>query len=351
MLGKPHIAKLNEFIDPDDNELTSSRVHETVLAILMRHKSQWITIIRSHTNCKFDNLVRSTSTELTDKSLQGGSWGLSNFQISTRNEELLPHVMICFEIWFPGVLYQTSSYDVHMKHYQLTKCCCPPPPLATFAEGNTHSWLKAWWNNCLEEIELVKLWIGGHQQTNYPESELLHIIWIEIGRCEKFNYLAMRLIAYYFHFSKANSGWQVKGQCTAERLSIHLKDVLDRFWLTDRHLLGVILDNAGSNFSLTWGIQLILEASGIESPALSNHIPWRLHVIQLASGTYMSSLGANNHTKYWEAHERDQQCGENESIDIRKSQRLRKEDNATIDNVSAMSPAFPKITEKVHIST
>jgi hypothetical protein len=68
-------------------------------------------------------------------------------------------------------------------------------------------------------------------------------------------------------------------------------------------------------------------------------------------GAFMSSLGVKGHTKSWEAHERDQQFGENESTDIGKSQRLRKERNARINNVSAMRPGLAKIIEKVHIST
>jgi hypothetical protein len=43
-------------------------------------------------------------------------------------------------------------------------------------------------------------------------------------------------------------------------------------------------------------------------------------VIQLAFGAFMSSLGVKGSTKSWEAHEHDQQYGENESIDIGKSQ-------------------------------
>jgi len=64
----------------------------------------------------------------------------------------------------------------------------------------------------------------------------------------------------------------------------------------------------------------------------------------------MSSLGVKGHTESWEAHERNQQIGENESIDIEKSQRLRKEGNARINKVSAMRPGLAKIIEKVRIS-
>ena len=64
----------------------------------------------------------------------------------------------------------------------------------------------------------------------------------------------------------------------------------------------------------------------------------------------MSSLGVKDRTKSWGAHERDQQFGENGSIDIRKSQRLRKEGNARIIKVSAMRPGLAKIIEKVRVS-
>ena len=73
------------------------------------------------------------------------------------------------------------------------------------------------------------------------------------------------------------------------------------------------------------------------------------HVIQQATGAFMSSLGVKGCTKLWEAHERDQQFAENESRDIRKSQRLRKEGNARINKVSTMKPGLAKIIEKVHI--
>jgi hypothetical protein len=74
------------------------------------------------------------------------------------------------------------------------------------------------------------------------------------------------------------------------------------------------------------------------------------HVIQLAVGVLRSSLSVKGRTKFWEAHECDQQFGENESIDIGNSQRLRKEGNARINNVSAMRPGLAKIIEKLRIS-
>jgi len=128
-----------------------------------------------------------------------------------------------------------------------------------------------------------------------------------------------------------------------------LKDVLDRFELTDGHLLVITMDNAFSNYSMTHELQSTLEGSGIKWLALRNHIPCMAHIIQLAVGAFMSSLGVKGCTKSWEAHQRDQQFGENESIDIGKIQRLRKESNARINKVSAMRPGLATIIEKVHI--
>jgi len=160
----------------------------------------------------------------------------------------------------------------------------------------------------------------------------------------------MWVIASSVPFSKADSGWQVKGQHTGPRLAIHLKDVLDRVELTDGHLLGSTTENASSNHSMTCELQSTLEASGIVWPALRHHIPCIAHVIHLALGAFMSSLSEKGCTKSWEAHECNQQCGENESIDIGKSQRLRKEGNVRINKVSAMRPGLGKIIEKVRIS-
>jgi hypothetical protein len=129
-----------------------------------------------------------------------------------------------------------------------------------------------------------------------------------------------------------------------------LKDALDCSELTDGRLLGIMKDNASANDSMTCELQSTLEASGIEWPALRNHIPCMVHVMQLALGAFMSSLGVKGRTKSSEAPERNQQFGENESIDIGKSQRLRKEGNARINKVSAMKPGLAKIIEKVRIS-
>jgi len=101
---------------------------------------------------------------------------------------------------------------------------------------------------------------------------------------------------------------------------------------------------------MTCQLHSTLEASEIEWPAFRNHIPCMAHVMQLALGAFLSSLGVKGCTKSWEAHERDQQFGENESIDIENSQRFRKDGNARMNKVSARRPGLAKIIEKVHIS-
>jgi len=80
-------------------------------------------------------------------------------------------------------------------------------------------------------------------------------------------------------------------------LARHLKEVVDRFKLTDGHLLGITTHNASSDYSITRELQTSLAASGIEWPALRNYIPCMAHVIQLALGTFMSSLGVKGRTK------------------------------------------------------
>jgi len=101
---------------------------------------------------------------------------------------------------------------------------------------------------------------------------------------------------------------------------------------------------------MTHELQLTLEASAIQWPALRNHIPCMAHVIQLALGAFLSYRGVKGCTKSWQALEGDQQFGENESIDIGKGQRLRNEGNARINKVMAMKPGLAKIIEKVCIS-
>ena len=73
------------------------------------------------------------------------------------------------------------------------------------------------------------------------------------------------------------------------------------------------------------------------------------HVIPLVSGAFMSGLSVKGRIKSWEAHKCNQQFGENENTDIGKSQRLQKESNARINQVSAMRLGLAKIIEKIRI--
>ena len=131
---------------------------------------------------------------------------------------------------------------------------------------------------------------------------------------------------------------------------IHLKVVPDRFERTNCCLLGFTTDNASSNHSMTLELQSTLEVSVIQWSALRNNIPCMAHVIQLVLGAFLRSLGVKGHIKSLEAHECNQQFGEKEGINIGKSQRLRKESNARIDQVTAMKPGFANIMKKVRIS-
>jgi hypothetical protein len=126
-----------------------------------------------------------------------------------------------------------------------------------------------------------------------------------------------------------------------------LKNILNRFELTDGWLFGTRTDSASSKYSITRELQSSPEDSGTEWAALSNHIPYMAHVIQLALGVFVSSLGVKGNTRSWAAHERDYYFGEKECIDNGKSQRLGKKGNDRINKVSGMRPGLAKIIEKV----
>jgi len=73
-------------------------------------------------------------------------------------------------------------------------------------------------------------------------------------------------------------------------------------------------------------------------------------IIELAVGAFLWSVGVKGRTKLSEAHDCDQQFGENQSIGIGESQRRQKEGNTRINKVSAMRPGLAKMTHKVRIS-
>jgi len=141
------------------------------------------------------------------------------------------------------------------------------------------------------------------------------------------------------------------GQHTRAILARYSKDMCDYFELGNSRLHAISTDNASSNYSMTRKLQLTLDAPRIEWPSLRNPIPCMVHVIQLALGAFMTSLGVNGRTKSWEADERDQQFRYTKSIDIGKSQRLSREGNARVNKVSAMRPDLAMIIEKVRILT
>jgi hypothetical protein len=126
-----------------------------------------------------------------------------------------------------------------------------------------------------------------------------------------------------------------------------VKEVLDRFELSDCRLVGITTDNASSKYSMTRKLQSTLEMSGMEWSALRNHIPCMAHVIQLCLGAFMSNLDVTGCTKSWEAHEHDRQFGENEGVLKTTIQKLQKIGNAQIHKVAPMNPGLAKIIEKV----
>jgi len=141
------------------------------------------------------------------------------------------------------------------------------------------------------------------------------------------------------------------GQHTAAWLARHLKQVLDRFELSDSHLMAITINNSSRNYLMIRQQQTSLEASGTKSPVLRNHVPCIVHIIQPALGAFMISLGVKRRIKSWEARELEQQFGETETAEIGNSQRLRKAGKARMHKVLAMRPGLAKIIEKVHIST
>jgi hypothetical protein len=101
-----------------------------------------------------------------------------------------------------------------------------------------------------------------------------------------------------------------------------MKEFFDHFELTNGRILGISSDHTSPKCLMTREQQTTHEPSGIELPTLGTHIPCMVHVIQLALGPFLSSLGVKDRTKSSEAHEHDQQFGDNESTNIGKSQRL-----------------------------
>jgi hypothetical protein len=132
---------------------------------------------------------------------------------------------------------------------------------------------------------------------------------------------------------------------------LHLKMVPICFEHTDGRLLGIMNNNAFSNYSMSRIVQSTIEAFHIEWPGLRNDIQCTAHVISLAFSSFMRILRANGSTELWQADECDHHIGENEIMDIGMSQTLRIEGNARINTESALTPGVAKIIENGYIST
>jgi len=95
LLAKSHIAKLDNLTELEATQLTISMVDETALAILKRQGSRGITIGSLQIKFIYHIWDLSILTELTEKTLQTGSEGLSNCRNSPRHRQWLRHDTIC----------------------------------------------------------------------------------------------------------------------------------------------------------------------------------------------------------------------------------------------------------------
>jgi len=84
---------------------------------------------------------------------------------------------------------------------------------------------------------------------------------------------------------------------------MHLKKIVNHSKVTNKRLLGIVTDNASSDYSMTLAQQSTLDASVILYNTIGNYIPYMAHVIQLALGAFMSSLGVKGRTKSLVSHE------------------------------------------------
>ena len=107
-------------------------------------------------------------------------------------------------------------------------------------------------------------------------------------------------------------------------------------------LLGITTDNASSNYSMTGCLQKLLENGGTDWSAEQNHLPCMTHVIQLALGAFMDSLGVKGRHKSWEDNEREK-IGQ-ETVGSNRRKRVC---GVRVEKVASLEPGFNKIVEKV----
>ena len=115
-------------------------------------------------------------------------------------------------------------------------------------------------------------------------------------------------------------------------------NVLD---LMESHFLGLQQTMpSSSNYSMTSCLEQLLENGGTVWSAGQNHLPCMTHVIQLALGAFMDSLGVKVCHKSWEDAER-------EKIGSQGSSRRNRHGGVRVEKVVSLKPGFQKIVEKV----
>jgi len=101
LLGKVHIAKINELTESEVTELTSSTVNETALAILKRQGSRGITIASSQRKIIFDILLNPYRSKWQTKhsKLAAKDYENSEFHQDTSNRYLISGFVMAQITW------------------------------------------------------------------------------------------------------------------------------------------------------------------------------------------------------------------------------------------------------------
>ena len=251
---------------------------------------------------------------------------------------------------FHATPYQIWSCNDYIQHSEVTDCCRLPQPLATFPGGNTHwlwmqsrSNLLSWKKVCLALDRWIStnklaltLAIADYMDRNWALWE------VNLAFDEVDSLFFSIFESWFMMIGQGPTYWSNASHTFGERTW--------SFWASwqpiarnyDWQCFLKLLDDSRATMRY-WCLRT--RVACIEEP---HTMPGAHHTAGF-SCIYEQS-GCKGCTKCWKAHERNQQFGENESIDIRKSQRLRKEGNARINKASAMRPRLAKIIEKVRIS-
>ena len=132
----------------------------------------------------------------------------------------------------------------------------------------------------------------------------------------------------------------MKGFHSGLNLSKHLASVMGRFGLENGRVLGIMTDNATSNYAMARELQKSLKSMEVEWSAAQNHVPCMAHVIQLALSAFMQSLGIKGQSKSWEE-------GVRETLNEDSNGRKGKVGCTRVKKVQDMQVSFSKIIEKV----